>query len=369
MAHLLLLNDLYLIRAVFRRISFYLEDIKLMKNLTKVAFGVLISTALTGTALAQTATPTPVSSTETTTTKTTTTTMMPSPTPVTTTQTTTSTMKTDVVQNADGTYSVIEYPVGKEVTVEFTPTDTAMTAKGMARVMRTGNETMVNLDLNGLDNSNYFVYAVDPMGKVSYLGPVTGADGIAKTSFKTPLNQFMLVLSPTEGLTNIGNDTMVTFRSAVPKGYAVVNNTVTSPTGMEKQVAQTQAVSSIYEVPLLGVQSFSGKTTETRINFSGDLEGLKGKAYIKPRKDGTAQIKMRFDDLKLAPKQKRYVLWAVSADKAYTKIGQIINTGARQEGEIRGETALKDFGLFVTIEDADVLQPTSTMYSTFSVGR
>jgi len=358
-----------MIRAVIERTSFYLEDTKTMKNMTKVAFGFLFSTALTGTALAQMATPTPVSSTETKITKTTTTTMMPSPTPVTTTKTTTTTMKTDVVQNADGTYSVIEYPVGKEVMVEFAPTDKMMTAKGMARVMRMDNETMVDLDLTGLDNSNYFVYAVDPMGKASYLGPVTGADGMAKTSFKTPLNQFMLVLSPTEGLTSVGNDTMVTFRSAVPKGYAVVNNRVTSPTGMEKQVAGSQEVSSTYEVPLLGVQAFSGKTTETRINFSGDLQGLKGKAYIKPRKDGTAQIKMRFDDLKLAPKQKRYVLWAVSADKQYTKIGQIINTGARQEGEIRGETALKDFGLFVTVEETDVMQPTSTMYSTFSVGR
>jgi hypothetical protein len=78
---------------------------------------------------------------------------------------------------------------------------------------------------------------------------------------------------------------------------------------------------------------------------------------------------MRFDDMKLAPKEKRYVLWAVSPENTYTKIGQVINTGKRQEAEIRGETALKDFGLFVTLENADVTQPTSTIYSTFSVGR
>jgi hypothetical protein len=339
-----------------------------MKNITKLAFGLLFSSALTGAALAQT--PTPVSSTETKTTKTTTTTtMMPSPTPVTTTKTTTTTMKTDVVQNADGTYSVIEYPVGKEVTVDFMPTDKMMTAKGMARVMRMDNETMVNLDLTGLDSSNYFVYAVDPMGKVSYLGPVTGADGMAKTSFKTPLNQFMLVLSPTEGLTSIGNDTMVTFRSAVPKGYAVVNNRVTTPVGEEKQVAGTQAVASPYNVPLLGISGLEKGETEIRINFSGDLQGLKGKAYVNNSKQGVTKIKMRFDDMKLAPKDKRYVLWAVSPENTYTKIGQVINTGRRQEAEIRGETAFKDFGLFVTLEEKDVAQPTSTVYSTFNVGK
>ncbi len=71
----------------------------------------------------------------------------------------------------------------------------------------------------------------------------------------------------------------------------------------------------------------------------------------------------------MVPKQKRYVLWAVAPDKTYTKIGQIINTGKRQEAEIRSETALKDFGLFVTVEDTDVAQPTSTIYSTFTTNR
>ena len=312
-----------------------------MKNITKLSLGLLLSTALTGTALAQ----------------------------QTTTTTTTETSVKKVVQNADGSYTVIEYPVGKEVMVDLMPSDKMMTAKGMARVMRTNDGTTVNLDLSGLDTSNYYVYAVDPAGKTTFLGPVIGENGIAKTSFTTPLNQFMLVLSPTEGLTSLGNDTMVTFRSAVPKGYAVVGNTVTSPVGMEKQAATSQAVSSTYNVPLLGIAGLEKGETEIRINFSGDLQGLKGKAYVNNSKEGVTKIKMRFDDMKLAPKEKRYVLWAVSPENTYTKIGQVINTGKRQEAEIRGETSLKDFGLFVTLEDADVTQPTSTIYSTFSVGR
>jgi ABC-type Fe3+-hydroxamate transport system substrate-binding protein len=313
------------------------------KKLLTISGGLILSAAITGVA-------------QNTTTKTT---------------TTTTTSKTAVVQNADGSYSVIEYPVGKEVMVDLTPGMNLTGAKGRARVMRMGNETMINLDLSGLpaDASNYYVYAVDPAGTVTLLGPTSIANGASQVRFTTPMDKFMLVLSPNEGLSSFNNDTPVVFRSAVPQGYAVVGNRPSSSMNEDKQVAMSAPVSSTYEVPLLGVQSFSGKTTETRINFTGDLQGLKGKAYIKARKDGTAQIKMRFDDLKMAPKQKRYVLWAVSPEKAYTKIGQIINTGARQEGEIRGETALKDFGLFVTIEEADVTQPTSTMYSTFTLRR
>ena len=338
-----------------------------MKTTTKLSFGLIVSTALTGAAFAQTPTSTPVKTTETTTTKTTTT-VPTTPTMETPTTTTTTTMKTDVVQNSDGTYSVIEYPVGKEVMVEFMPTDKAMTAKGMARVMRMGEETTVNFDLSGLDaSSSYYAYAVDPSGKTTFLGPIMAENGMAKTSFKTPMNQFMLVLSPTEGLTSIGNDTAVTFRSAVPKGYAVVNNRATTTVDEGKQVAGSQDISSTYEVPLLGVTGFKKGETEIRVNFSGELEGLKGKAYIDSGKQGVSKIKMRFDDMKLAPKEKRYVLWAVSPTKEYTKIGQVINTGKRQESEIRGETALKDFGLFVTVEDKDVLQPTSKIFSAFSL--
>lgn len=291
----------------------------------------------------------------------------------TTTKTTTTqtTMKSEVVQNADGTYSVIEYPVGKEVMVDLTPGTNLNGARGMAHVMRTGDMTTVDLDLSGLpaDAPNYYVYAVDPNGAVTLLGPADIASGASKVSFKTPMDKFMLVLSPNEGLTSIASDTPVVFRSSVPKGFAVVGNRTTTPFTDAKQVAATQTVTSAYDVPLLGISGFKKGETEIRINFSGDLEGLKGKAYIDNSKAGVTKVKMRFDDMKMAPKQKRYVLWAVSPANEYTKIGQVINTGERAEAEIRGETALKDFGLFVTVEDKDVLQPTSRTYSSFSAGQ
>ncbi len=75
---------------------------------------------------------------------------------------------------------------------------------------------------------------------------------------------------------------------------------------------------------------------------------------------------MRFDDMKMAPKEKRFVLWAASSKGEYTKLGQVINSGKRQEAEIRSETALTDFGLFVTVEEADVTAPTSKVYSVFT---
>jgi len=313
------------------------------KTLFTIGGSLILSVALTGAAIAQDTT------TKTTTTKT--------------------TMKTEVVQNPDGTYSVIEYPVGKEVIVDLTPMTSMSGAKSTARVMRMDNETTVDLDLSGVGDTatNYYAYTVDPTGAVTYLGPVSTEKGMGKATFKTPLNQFMLVLSPTEGLTSVANDTPVVFRSAVPKGYAVVSNRATVPTGDDKQVATTEPVASAYDVPLLGISGFEKGETEIRVKFSGDLQGLKGKAYINNSKEGVTKIKMRFDDMKLAPKQKRYVLWAVSPAKEYTKIGQVINAGKRQESEIRGETALKDFGLLVTVEDKDVVQPSGKMYSTFSV--
>lgn len=278
--------------------------------------------------------------------------------------------KTEVVQNADGTYSVIEYPVGKEVIINLTPY-AIKNATGNAKVLRADNGTKVWVDLANLtgDVSSFYAYAVDANGMPTLLGPVLVENGTAKAEFSTPMNQFMLVLSPTEGLTSMDSNTPVVFRSEVPKGYAVIprGRTTNGKEAKEKQVASGDTVVSTYEVPLLNIPSFDNKTTEIRINFNGELQGLKGKAYIDPRKDGATQVKMRFDDMKMAPKEKRFVLWASSPDGKYTKLGQVINSGKRQESEIRSETALEDFGLFVTMEDTDVTNPTGKSYSVFSV--
>lgn len=277
--------------------------------------------------------------------------------------------KTEVVQNPDGTYTVIEYPVGKEVIVNLQPAPTLKGATGVAHVIRSADGTKVMLDLSSMpaESGSFYAYAVDPDGTSTYLGPVTVENGLAKAEFTTPMDQFMLVLSPTEGLKTLDNSAVV-FRSEVPAGYAIIPTRITS-SGGTKSVAVTDRVASTYDVPLLGVPAFGGRTTEIRIDFGGALSGLKGKAYIEAKKGGATQVKMRFDEMKYAPKDKRFVLWASAPDGSYTKLGQVINSGDRQESEIRSETSLSDFGLFVTVEDTDVTNPTSHTYSVFSTPR
>lgn len=272
--------------------------------------------------------------------------------------------KTEIVQNADGTYTVIEYPVGKEVTVSLLPSAMVKGAKGSARVIRSADGTKIYLDVSGVpsETKTYHAYTVDASGTPTYLGPLTFESGVAKSEFSTPLNQFMVVLSPNEGLTAI-EPTSTVFWSEAPTGYAIVPRRITSTA---KAVATGEPAGSVYDVPLLGVPSFNNKTAEVRVNFGGELQGLDGKAYIDSGR-GKSQVKMRFGDMKKAPKDKRFVLWTASPDGKFTKLGQVVNTGSGDEAEIRGETALKDFGLLVTVEDVDVNSPTSRTYGTFTV--
>lgn len=275
--------------------------------------------------------------------------------------------KKEVIVNADGSYTVIEYPVGKEVVVSLTPSTTIATAKGTARVTRTADGTKILFDISELPGTvtSYHAYAVDPAGATTYLGPLTVANGVAKAEFATPMNQFMLVVSPMEGLTAL-TPTNTVFTSAIPTGYAVVPKRVSeNRTAPVSQVAGD--VRFKYDVPLLNISTFPETEREIKMKFDGDLSGLEGKAYI-DREDGTTKIRMHFDDMKKVPAGKKFVLWTVSPTGEYVKVGQIVNSGKREEGEIKSETSLTDFGLFITAEDAEVSVPTSRTYTVFRVG-
>jgi hypothetical protein len=276
--------------------------------------------------------------------------------------------KTKVVMNPDGTYSVIEYPVGKEVRVKLLPMP-GVSSTGMARVMRTANGTKVYFDVAGApaDWKDVYAYAVDPSGRTTYLGPISFSSGIGKAEFTTPADKFMLVVSPTEGLTTYDPTSTYYFRSEVPAGYRVIprNAAIVTSSSAVTTVDTMEPTAVTYDVPMLGMAKFKGKSTELKLNFGGDMSGLQAHAYLKPA-GGKTKIRMTFDDLQKAPMNKRFVLWT-SSPEGYTKIGQIVHAGNKDTAEIRGETALSDFGLFLTVEDTDVDRPMSRTYSTFTV--
>jgi hypothetical protein len=273
--------------------------------------------------------------------------------------------KKEVVVNSDGSYTVIEYPVGKEVVVSLTPATTIATAKGSARVVRAADGTKVYFDMSELPATvtSYHAYAVDPAGAVTHLGPITVNNGVAKAEFSTPLNQFMLVVSPNEGLTAVSPANVV-FTSSIPTGYAVVPRRTATVT----PIAEVKGdVLVKYDVPMLNISTFPDTEKEMKVKFGGELSGLEAKAYI-DREDGTTKVKMRFDDIKKLPSGKHFTLWTVSPAGEYTRLGTITSTGKNDEAEIRAETSLTDFGLFVTAEDSVVTVPTSQTYTVFRVG-
>ena len=282
------------------------------------------------------------------------------------------TKTTKATQNPDGSWTVIEYPANKEVIVDLTPTTMLPGASGRARIMRQGVDTIINLDVTGLtgDVNSYNLYAVDPMGKVTTLGPVMVNNGIGTLSVKTPLDKFMLVLSPEANLTTIAPTSQVLLRSSVPQGFAVVP-VAQSGERDGAMVAEnvtattTGGNTSAYNVPMLGIPGFRrGTDTEVKINFSGEMTGARANVYLEPRKDGPTTIKMRFHELKNAPAGKIFVVWAVSPDNKFVRLGQVVNTGQRNEAQIQTETALRDFGLFVTAEAVDDRPPTGLIIGT-----
>jgi len=274
-------------------------------------------------------------------------------TPTQQTQTTTTTV-TKTVQNADGTYSVIEYPVGKEVKVTLTPV-TVPGAKGTATILRDDTGTKIKLNLTGLpsDLRSLNLYAVDQNGAVTSLGPITVAEGTGAFEAATPLNKFMLVAAPEASLTAY-NPESVFFRSAVPEGFAVIPHT-TDPMG-EKVSASTvdaSTTAAAYNVPMLNLPAYkTGDDTKMKIKFGGAMTGSRANVFITPRKDGPTEVKLRFHELKDAPAGKVFTAWAVTQDNKFIKLGQVVNTAGRNEAEIRSEVALPDFGLLVTMEDA-----------------
>lgn len=279
-------------------------------------------------------------------------------------QETTTTKITKTVQNPDGTYTIIEYPAKKEIKIQLTPVNIAGT--GMATILRDDTGTRIKLNLANIpaDVTALTIYAVDDTGTVTALGPVAIANGIGTLAVTTPLSKFMLVASPEPTLTAYDPNTKVVFRSAVPEGFTVIPvrssaegekvAAVAAPTTPTTVVTPSGAVATTYTAPLLGVPGFKkGDDTKIKVDFSGALAGARANVFITPKKEGGAtEVNIKFHDLKEAPAGQKFIAWAVGADGTFQKLGEIINTGGKNEAELKSETALPDFGLVVTMESA-----------------
>jgi hypothetical protein len=292
-------------------------------------------------------------------------------------QTTTTTV-TQTVQNPDGTYTIIEYPAKKEVKINLTPVGTP--AKGFATILRDDDGTRIKLNLTEVpaDMTAMTLYAVDDKGVVTPIGPVTITNGTGTLVATTPLSRFMLVASPEPALTAYDANTKVLFRSAVPEGFTVIPlsssasgekvaavaapttaaPTTAAPTTGATVVSPTTQTAVTYTAPLLGIPNYKkGDDTKIKVDFTGALEGARANVFITPRKDGPTEVNMRFHDLKEAPQGQKFILWAMSSDGQFQKLGQVVNAKGRNEAEIKSETTLTDFGLVVTMESAEAPMP------------
>ena len=291
---------------------------------------------------------------------------------------TTTVTKTQTVQNPDGTYTIVEYPVGKETIVNLNPIGITG-ATGRAMILRDANGTTIKVNLTSLptDLTALNVYAVDPTGAVSLLGPIEISNGIGTFTTTAPMSKFMLIASPEAALTAYDTNTKIFFRSAVPTGLTVI------PFGAAVASAATGAVGATvaavtstgdYVAPMLGIATFKkGDDTKLKVDFTGAMEGARANIFIEPHKNGKmTEVRMRFHELKEAPKGTAYILWAVSPTGEFQKLGQIVNVKGRNEAEIKSETAFDDFGLLLTTEDVaattgTIIRPAGTRVGVIQV--
>jgi len=294
------------------------------------------------------------------------------------------TTRVQTVQNPDGTYTIVEYPVGKTTVVTLNPVGLSG-ATGTATILRDPNLTTIKLNLNSLpaDITAMNVYAVDPAGVTTLLGPIEVANGVGTFATTTPLSKFMLVASPDADLSAYAPTTHVYFRSAVPAGLTVIPVTnavgeqigaVAVPTTVPSEVTVVPTTDVVvpadYTVPMLGIPTFKrGDDTKLKVNFSGAMEGARANIFIEPRKHGNVTaVRMRFHQLKEAPKGQGYILWAVSSDNQFQRLGEIVNVKGRNEAEIKSETSFNDFGLLLTTEDRGLTRGTIIRPSGHRVG-
>lgn len=291
-----------------------------------------------------------------------------------TTQTVTTTQST-AVQNPDGTWTVVEYPVDKEVVVNLTPSTKTITTMARARVLRSANGTVITVDPAGFTGTtgNLNLYAVDPMGHLSLLGPIN-ATSTSPLTFNTNLDKFMLVVSPEGNLTSYAPNTAVVYRSAVPEGLSIIP-VARSGEGPGAAVGEKVAgvASSNYNVGMLNIPSLPAKKeTQLKVNFADTVHVKRTDFFITPNfnNKGLTRIKAKFHNLSDVPATSFLTLWAVSPEGKFFRIGSSPNKGKPNVATIDSDknntnVPFTDFGLFLTVEPTGTaISPTGTIIGT-----
>src|SRR5207253_10138010 len=168
---------------------------------------------------------------------------------------TTTVTRTQTVQNPDGTYTIVEYPVGKETLVTLNPVGISG-ATGTATILRSADGSLIKVNLTSLpsDLAALNLYAVDPTGALSLLGPIDIANGVGTFTTTVPMSRFMLVASPESALTAYDANTKIFFRSSVPNGLTVIPISGVGAVG--ETVATVVGPTGDYVAPMLGIPSF-----------------------------------------------------------------------------------------------------------------
>jgi len=281
-------------------------------------------------------------------------------------------------QISDYAWAVIQYPESREVVVSLLPTSPdAVHFTGVARVSRAGASTQVSvflapkmemLNKKGGDflgrrvgASEWFrlcdgtqikiesgrivhteekcprgsvlvrqptntlgdvaalsLYAVDPAGGVTLLGPLPIKEGQSAQTYVTPLDSFMLVLSPRADLSRIDEKSLLAFRSAVPQGFAVVPFRRGDP-GPMTAGAPNQPLRLPRPSPKASVTQTVG-VTDVTITYS--RPGVKGRTIWGDPPTGTPAGTATLDDARARLRDAAIVpygrVWRAGANEATT---------------------------------------------------
>lgn len=245
------------------------------------------------------------------------------------------------------------FRLGQTAVFDLGATTTGSSAKAQARVLRDTSATTINLDINGLQGgeATQFIYVIDRTGEVTKVGAVKVENGKAAVNAQTKLDKFMIVVSPEDNLEVIGPTTKVSLITGVPAGFTFSQR---KDEAMRKGKYGGGAgdyfnVADLYSAPVLGIQGFKLDTeTKLRLVFF-ELSKLRGEAFITPRTTDT-KVKVVITLPTDAVPGTRYVLWAVTPGKTYTRLGEAEAGSQSSELVIEAETPIKDFGLLLTTE-------------------